>query len=158
MGEPLDDGRVILTGNGIGLLGRMIKKLGGPDKIYRHIQPLFTEVSKDFEQHQLALGILLDGEVDQPVEPNLLPVNYEYPGRYQGISKGSAELLQWLVDQNPNDALFQAGNATYSGDYSKVLELLLDQNYQCPSYVRGNENYCLVHWLFAAKLVLIRVE
>lgn len=158
MGIPLDDGRVILTGNGIGLLGRMIKKLDGPDKIYRHIQPIFTQVDNDYEQHQLALGILLDGEVDQPVQPELLPVNYEYPGRYQGISKGSAELLQWLVDQNPDDALFQAGNATYSGNYDKAIELLLSQDYKCPSYVRGSENYCLVHWLFAAKLVLIRVE
>ena len=158
MGEPLDDGRVILTGNGIGLLGRMIKKLDGPDKIYRHIQPLFTEVSNDYEQHMLALGILLEGEVDQPVQPELLPPGYEFPGRYQNITKGQRELLGWLVGQHPEDALFQAGNATYSGDYSKAIELLLDQNYQCPSYVRGNVNYCLVHWLFAAKLVLIRVQ
>lgn len=158
MGRPLDDGRTILTGNGIGLLGRMIKKLDGPDKIYRHIQPVFTKVSADYERHGLALGILLEGEVDQPVEPELLPRAYEYPGRYSDITENQSDLLEWLAAESPGDALFQAGHATYSGDYNKAVELLLDQNYKCPSYVRGSDNYCLVHWLFAAKLVLIRVQ
>lgn len=158
MGKPLDDGKTILTGNGIGLIGRMLKKARTDDKIYRHIAPVFTKVYKDYERHQLALGILLEGEVDQPVEPDMLPRGYEYPGRYQNISEGQKELLDWLASEEPNDALFQAASATYSGDYSKAIELLLDKNYQCPSYVRGGDNYCLVHWLFAAKLVLIRVK
>lgn len=160
MGEPLDDGRVVLTGNGIGLIGRMIKRLGGPDKIYRHIPPLFTKVSEDYERQQLALGILLDGEVDIDVQPELLPLGYEYPGKYNqtGIKESARDLLNWLADESPDDALFQAAAATYSGNYDKAINLLLDENYRCPSYVRGSDNYCLVHWLFAAKLVLIRLQ
>lgn len=146
MGEPLGDGRVILTGNGIGLLGRAIKKLGGPEKIYRGIRPIYTKVD-DYQRHLMILGILLDGEVD---EGSIQQVD---------ITQGNKDLLQWATEQEPENATAQAGWATYNdGNFDKTIDILLKDDFYVPGYVRGHENYRYVYWLFSAKLVLKRIK
>ncbi len=58
------------------------------------------------------------------------------------------------VAASPDDALFQTALSIYTGDYTKPHALLTSPDYTYPSYVRGDDHYQLVHWLFAAHLVL----
>lgn len=150
MGKPFNDGRVMLTGNGIGLLGRMIKKLGGPDKIYRHVQPLFTKVS-GFEFHLLLIGLMLNASVDEGLDKiysDQVTVD---------VTNSQKDLLEWAASEQPNNATAQAAWATYNdGNFDKAIELLMLDDYPVPEYVSGSPNYKLVYWLFSAKLVLAR--
>lgn len=142
MGEPFADGRVMLTGNGIGLIGRMLKALDGPDKLYRHIKPVFTKVD-GFERHLMILGILMEGEVNDSLAIKEVEV-----------TKGARELLEWARDQEPLNATAHAAAALYSnGDFNEATRLLLESDY-VPEYVRGHENYHTVYWLFSASLIL----
>lgn len=146
MGEPTSDlGRVLLTPNGITTLCRAIKSLGGADAPECYLPTSFASGTEDYEEHLAALGILLWGEVNGG---NLVLLDQ--------IPKGALETLTSLSYKHSNDALFQAAYALYTnGDYSRPIELLLG-DYQYPTYVRGSENYKLVHWLFVADLILRR--
>lgn len=146
MGQPLGDGRVLLSGNGIGQLGRMIKALGGPDKIYRNISPSFFK-SNDYELHLMLVGIALEGEINERLAVNT------------NITKDQKELLKWASENNPENATAQALWSIYNdGNFSKSEEILLRNEVPTPSYVRGHKNYNYVYWLFSAKIILNRQQ
>lgn len=144
MGDPTDAvGKVVLTPNGITTLCNAIKKLGGPDRTECHLPTSFGSGSEDYQQHLAVLGILLWGEV----APEKVALTDQIP-------KGGLETLTDLAYSHANDALFTAAYALYSsGNYEQPIALLLG-DYVSPSYVRGSDAYPLVHWLFAANLVL----
>ncbi len=138
MGLPFPgDFRVILEPGGQGILGRAVAKLGGDKRPYASIPQVCLPVGKDYERHIQTLAILLDGMVSG------------------GVTSLCLDRLKDNATNNPGDALFQAALATYSGgDQSPALSLLNDDTYQCPSYVRPAAAYCLVHKIFAARVVL----
>lgn len=150
LGEPYpaEAFAVVLRPNLIGVTGRMLYALsGGADRPdYMGFPAFYPPVAEDYEQHLQVLGILLQGEVDTAARgAGLVDVDGEMLKR-----------LHELADAHPEDALFQAARATYTGDYKVPTELLLRKDYAPPSYVRGADTYPLVHWLFAASLVLRR--
>lgn len=146
MGKPYPErvGEVVMRGNLIGLVGRMLFELSGgyDDRSYRHDTTLYLPVEADYQKHIMVLGILLQGETRRPVVPLV------------DIDGQELERLRELSSAYPKDALFQAAMAIYSGDWTKTEELLLDEGYECPSYARGAEIYCEVHIAFAASLLL----
>lgn len=148
MGEPGDAiGEVLLTGNLIGLLGRATCELNGYCPVYKNIQPVHSKSEKDYVRHLTVLFILLDGEVNSPLIANVVG----------NITSNEKEVLQWHADQDRNDLLFQTANHLYTdGDFNEIADKLLAENSYIPSYVRGNANYPLVHWLFVTKLILQR--
>jgi hypothetical protein len=148
MGKPFpsEASRVVMAPDGAALLARAIEALShGTDKrIYRDLPLLCTAVSSDFEYHLQTLGLMLDTEVADMLTGEAL---LDIPTPCFNVLKSNAAKF-------PNDALIQAAYAVYQGDFNHATDLLLDTNYQYPSYVRGADNYKLVHWLFAAKLIL----
>ncbi len=152
MGEPFPSqaSRVVLKPNGQALLGRIIYELSGHDdkRSYRDIPLIYLPVSEDFERHLQVLSIVLGGEISSLTAENGL----------LDISDESLSRLQENVHGDPNDALFQAALGVYTGDMTAAIALLEDPNYIYPSYVRGSENFKIVHWLFAADLVLRRYK
>lgn len=153
MGEG-DRTRTTMTPDGIGVLERAIEALsGGHDKRDGTAIPYACfPVSADYEQHLQVVGALLAAEVADVLEgeepaPKLL----DMPGScFEGIKS--------LAEKNPKDALFQAAYGIYTGDLAPAITLLLDPQYQSPSYVRGADAYRDVHWLFAAHTVLKRFK
>lgn len=143
MGEPASDvGRVLLTPNGIATLCRAMRSFGGSDKTECHLPVSFASGNEDYQEHLAVLGILLWGEVSGEL------------GLTDQIPKGGLETLTDIAYKHANDALFQAAYAQYTdGNYTRSVDLLLG-DYSYPTYVRGSENYKLVHWLFAANLIL----
>lgn len=146
MGKPIQlVSRVLLSGNGIGLLGRSIYVLssGTDDRYYRRVGFLFPKVEQDFERHLQVQGILLQDQVDSSYD--LISIN--------------GEMLDRLLENvalEPNDFLFAAALGRFTGDQSKTLTLLLDDQTACPTYARGDkpETYCKLLWLQAAGIVL----
>jgi hypothetical protein len=134
MGEPATSDRVFLKPNQQGLLGRALSQLGD-DRSYSNIPAVYFPVKADYEKHLQVLGILLNGQIDGSINDSMF------------------QLLKNLADDQ-NDALIQATYGKYSGDESKAIGLLLDENYAPPSYVRGADNYKMVHWLKAASLIV----
>jgi hypothetical protein len=146
MGKPSELlSRVLLSGNGIGLIGRAIYSLssGSDDRYYRRIGFLFPKVEADFERHIQTHGILLQDSVDDSY--NLTSIN--------------DEMLDRLIENaelEPSNSLFAAALGRFTGDQSKAISLLLDPKTPCPSYARGEtpDTYCKIDWLKAAKLVI----
>lgn len=161
MGEPFPEeaGRVLMTGNLIGLLGRLLKK-DGTDKIYRKIQPLHSKSDTDYVRHLTVLFILLDGEAREGERYEWdAQVRMTYPPEVttMDVKPSEKELLRWHAEKDPNDALFGVAFHLYEdGDFNKVADQLLDENFVYPTYVRGHENYKIVHWLFVANQILKR--
>lgn len=148
IGEPWPErpGEVLLNGNLIGLIGRMACKFDQGCPSYSKIPAINSKSETDYVQHLTALFILLNGEVDEGMIVTT------------AIPKADKELLKWQSDMHPSDALFNAAYHLYEdGKFDDAAKLLLDPNYAYPSYVRGHENYKLVHWLFTAKLILDRL-
>lgn len=145
MGQPAHlVSRVLLTGNGIGILGRAIYELsnGSDDRYYRRTGYLFPSVQLDFEKHLQVQGILLQDRIDDSY--NLTRIN--------------SEMLDRLIENAaamPNDALFSAALGRFTGDQAGTLEILLRDQNECPTYARGEkpEVYCKLNWLQAAKIV-----
>lgn len=134
MGAPLTQPEVYLGENLKGILCRAISRECDS------LPPFYPPVTADYERHLQVLGILLQGET---TAAGLIDIN--------------GAMLERLADNansNPGDGLFAAAHAIYTGDYAHPITLLTDPDYQCPSYVRGSPNYCLVHKAFAMWLVL----
>lgn len=136
MGEPLADGRVLLSGNGVGTLGRAVHRLGGPAKVYRHTPYFYASSGPDYAKHLTALGIALNGEIDG------------------AITDQAKDVLKSLYEENQKDALFCSLHKLYTDGCTDVCADLLLGDYQYPSYVRGDPNYLTTHWLFVAKILL----
>lgn len=136
MGRPSSDGRTVLSGNGRGILARAIANLGGVKTFDASVPTFFTSSVKDYEAHLTVLNIILNGEVSGGIRPD------------------EKDVLNSLKEKNPQDALMCIASAIYrDGQIDECTGLLL-ASYQYPSYVRGHENYKLVHWLFTAHLAL----
>lgn len=161
MGRPAERvGEVLLTGNLIGLLGRMQCKMGTGCPLYAKIPPLYTKPDKDYIRHLTVLFVLLQGEVFDG-----LSMRYEEAVRdvfpkevvTSDISRTEKSVLRELVDTDPADALLQSAWHLYEdGDFNVPIDMLLSEDYVYPTYVRGSEQYKLVHWLFTANLILRR--
>lgn len=144
MGEPASDlSRVGMGTNLTGLLCRMVDKLsnGVDSRGCKHIPEAYFPVSADYEEHIQVLAILLQGEANGGLA-------------LMDIDGMMLDRLNEAVAANPKDALYQAALGVYSGNYIASTNLLNSDSYEYPSYVRGSENYQLVHWLFAASIVL----
>jgi hypothetical protein len=145
MGKPSTlISRVLLTGNGIGFLGRAIYVLssGSDDRYYRRVGYLFPVVQEDFERHLQVQSILLQDEIDDGYS---LKINQEMLDR-----------LKENADVSPSDPLFAAALGRFTADQTKALDLLLSEVQVCPSYARGErpDVYCKLNWLQAAKIVI----
>lgn len=149
-----DAARTVFRPNGYGLLGRMIYALsaGKDDHSYRKIPPLFLPVAEDYEKHLMVEGILLNSAVNEYLRKHQL----DGALGFLDVSSQDLDRLKELSDSDPGDALFAAAYGTYTGDFDHALDLLLDDQSETPSYVRGGEAYPTVWWLRAAKLVLDR--
>jgi hypothetical protein len=151
MGEPYPEraDRVVLRPNGAGAVSRGIYALsaGAVERDYRITPPLFGFPSKDFEYHIQTLGILTEALIAEFNGAALLEV-----------TELQYRVLQSFAKDQPSDALIQAAFGRYTGDMQKAAVLLLDPNYQSPSYVRGHESYHAIHWLSAAKTALSTVR
>ena len=124
--------RVLLRPNGITLLARLLHytSSGTYDYAARFGPVIYGPVKEDFEGHLILLGRYLEKKLGGP----------QY---------GMEAAEQLLAHYRPNDALAQA----VAGETGKAAKLLLS-NYKSPTYVRGHSSYHLVHWLFAARIVL----
>lgn len=126
--------RVLLRPNGITLMAKVLYQItkGEIDNPMRLVPVLYGPVQADYEQHLLLLSRIIEQKAGGP----------QY----------GMEIAEKILAQSaPLDALAQAvaGHLTQGA-------LLLTNNYTSPTYVRGHENYHLVHWLLAAKLILDR--
>lgn len=150
MGEPYpaEASRVVIRQNQYGLVGRMLYILsnGADDRSYRHEGTAYVQAPKDYERHIQTLGILLQGEAND---------GYRQYG-VVSIAEHELAVLKANAADHPGDALFQAAYGVYTGDFEQANALLLSDSYQYPSYVRGEPQRPLelVHWLFAAHIVL----
>jgi hypothetical protein len=133
-----DPGRIGMGTNLKGLLARIIERLGGAASEHRLLPTAYLPGAKDYEQHLAVLGLLLEGEVRG------------------GLYDGELNVLRAITEGAADDALFQAARGSYDGDMGRALDLLLDEAYVLPGYVRGAPAYGYVHWLFAADIVLRR--
>jgi hypothetical protein len=132
MGSPANMvARVVLKPNNIALLARAIKQLGGHDHQERLIPLSYLPLKdSDYPTHLQFISIALARDTGE--------VNYL-----------AEQVVQETCKSNDQDALA----AAICGDEAKAVELLLG-DYSYPAYVRGSENYKLVHWLLVAKLIL----
>jgi hypothetical protein len=148
MGEPYPEmaARVLMRSNLRGFLGRAIDRLSGGDikKPYRQWPALYEEVfpKADYEVHLQIQGLLLHSNINV-TDYSLLD-----------LEDHNFKRLKEIAEKYPRDALAQSVYGRYTGDYDKAVLLLLDQSYECPSYVRGDANYCKAYWLEAARVVL----
>jgi hypothetical protein len=160
IGEPYPAmaARVVLRPNGTGLLGRVVYELtaGGDARKWRHAPTWYAGVAgeADYEKHLAALGIALQGEVDEG-SADAVPAPPAGEGLLE-INGQMLERLQQLRGENPGDWTFAAALSVYTGDFPAAIALLLDPATACPSYTRESVVNCKVSWLFAARLVLHR--
>ena len=150
MGKPAHlVGRVLLSGNGIGVLARAIYILsnGQDDRYLRRTGYIFPVVTEDFERHIQTQSILLQDSVD---------------AAYNLTTAINQEMLERLTENAaafPADYLFQAALGRFTGDQSVTINLLLSFDADepvCSSYVRGErpDLYCKLNWIQAAQIVL----
>jgi hypothetical protein len=133
MGTPQDlISRVYLRPNGQSLMARAIHRLSGDDLPQRHIPMVYTPITNDdFEAHLQFVGLLMAKDLDD-------------------LSYTHELVLKQTCRYNKNDAFANI----MCGHKGKAIELLMSEDYVYPPYVRGHENYKLVHWLLSAKLIL----
>ncbi len=168
MGSPIDQlGDVILKPNQIGMLGRALYALSGgqDDRYYRRLFRLYPPVEKDYERHLQAIGIITQGEITEALRTGNLDTTLDAGSGLTmlDIDGNMLERLQALVAAEPENPLFQAALGTFSGDMSKAVELLLNGHVTRPTYVRSKDgladhDYWRAEWLYAAKIVLKRME
>jgi hypothetical protein len=136
MGEPASQIEVYMGDNLAGILCRMIGRKCSV------LPAAYFPVTADYERHLQVLGILLQGETTLGALAVL------------DIDGVMLDRLKENAAAFPKDGLFAGALAIYTGDYTRAIELLTNPAYECPTYVRGSANYCLVHKAFAMWLVL----
>lgn len=160
IGAPYPEriGETLMTGNLIGLLGRMSCELSKNCPLYRKIEPVHSKSPTDYIQHLTVLFILLNGEVWGTRDTEYdKAVSFKYPGEVtqSDIKESDLDILGWHYEQNKKDALFSAAWHLYKdGNFDEPIDLLMSDDYAYPSYVRGSDAYRDVHWLFVARLLL----
>lgn len=124
--------RVYLRPNGVTLIARGLYQLSGGEIDYKwRLAPvLYGPTDADYATHLIYLSRLIQQKVGGP----------QY---------GTELAEHILAHKHGKDALAQAmaGN-------SNIAATLLLGDYNPPSYVRGHDNYKLVHWLLAARIAL----
>jgi hypothetical protein len=129
MGEPGWKVDLVFMGQNLqAILGKMIGR-------YADLQITFAPLNRDFERHIQTWQLVLLGDL----------------GKLDFLQ---LDRVRQNVKYDSQDALFQATKGRYTGDMQDAVTLLLSPDYKCPSYVRGADNYCLVHWLSAARVAL----
>lgn len=160
MGDPIYEPRVFLGTNLIGLLGRMVYALsdGADDRYYRRLFKLYPKVQEDYEQELQVLGIQLQGDVSEALRQRSLAEPLQEDLGLLGINDQMMARLDELAQANPDNYYFHAVRSIYSGDYTRAVDLLLEDPVSVPSYVRGDnvEAFAAAHWLLAARTVLKR--
>lgn len=160
IGQPYPEriGETLLTGNLIGLLGRISCEMFKNCPIYRKIEPVHSKSSTDYVQHLTVLFIVLNGEVWGKKEVSYdSAVSLAYPAEttQADIKESEKKVLEWHYEQNKKDALFCTAWHLYEdGNFDQCIDLLMSADYPSPSYVRGGGNYGDVHWLFVTRLIL----
>lgn len=169
MGDPYPEmaSRVVMRPNGIGLVGRALFQLSGgqDDRSYRKWQSLYGP-GADFERHVQAVSILTDGLVMEALRKGgqdatadgKPPTGTDFA--LLDVTMNELDALKNYAAAEPENYFYQAVLSRYSGETDKAAELLLNLGTPVPSYVRGahQEAYELIHWLFAAKIVLERFD
>lgn len=160
MGEPFPEmaSRVIMKPNVALLLGRALYSTthGQDDRPWRKFPPVFLPVTQDYEGHLQALAIALLGEINESLARQSLDATYSQ--NLLDINQAALTRLQALAEAEPDNPLYNAVIGIYTGDFSKAISLLLDDETPLPTYVRGKDPlaYGRVEWLFAARLILRR--
>lgn len=123
--------RVLLRPNGITLLARSLHSLNDEtDYGVRHLPVVYGPVAEDYEVHLQIISLDLQQRLGDP-----------------SLVRSISQLAMCSVPSR--DAYREA----VCGRRARAAELLLG-DYKYPSYVRGHENYRLVHWLLAARVAL----
>lgn len=153
MGEPWPAaaGEVLMTGNLIGLLGRIL--CGETDYCpdYAKIPAIHSKSDKDYVQHLTVLYILLDGDVDSRARDQHISRGTQLTN----ITQGAKDLLEWHKNQKPDDVLFNGAWHLYEdGDFSETVSMLLDPEMKYPEWTENKENFNITYWLLSTKLVL----
>lgn len=129
MGEPGWKVDLVFMGQNLqAILGKMIDR-------YPNLPITFLPLNRDFERHIQTIQLVLLGNMSS-------------------LDALQLDRVKQNVNYDSKDALFQAVKGRYTGDMQEAVSLLLSDDYQCPSYVRGAETYCTIHWLFAARVAL----
>lgn len=128
MGDPWYRPRVWLRPNQMSILGKFL------DTSWKRIPITYFPVEQDYQRHLQALSIALV---------------HELTGRF---TSNMIERVTELVKHDPSDPLFQAVAGLWTGQFDHAVNCLL--NYKKPSYVRGEDIYRTIHWLFTASLIL----
>jgi hypothetical protein len=124
--------RVYLRPNGVSLLARALHQFSNGTISYpmRFSPVLYGPTDADYATHLILLSRLIQRKVGGP-------------------SYGMDIAEQIVAARHSTDALAQA----LAGNSILAAKLLMN-DYKAPSYVRGHENYELVHWLLAARVTL----
>lgn len=122
--------RTVLRPNGITLLARAIHSLDGKDFSVRNLPVIYGPVEEDFEEHLRLVSLQLQNDI----------------GGYKGVQ----DLSHAVICAVPTRDAFQEA---VCGNYNDATDLLLG-DYKYPSYVRGQDNYYLAHWLNSARIIL----
>ncbi len=129
MGEPGWKLDLVFMGQNLqAILGKMIDR-------YKDLQITFAPLNRDYERHI------------QTIQINLL-------ADLAKLDFLQLDRVSQNVKYDNQDALFQATKGKFSGDMQEAVTLLLSADYKCPSYVRGADKYCAVHWLLATRVAL----
>lgn len=130
-----------------------------------------VEMSSNMQKHLAdAIKYASGGDVQKEKSRNNLayfPTNIDYARHLSSVGFLMAHIwnrseVSWLMvrvlqanyNKDKNDAFTAAVLGRYEHGYSqKAVDLLLG-DYTSPTYVRGDDNYHIVHWLAAAKVVL----
>jgi hypothetical protein len=128
--------RVLLRPNGITLMARILYKLSNGERNY-----------------VVRLAPLVYGPTDGDYESHLALLSRYMEKKLGGPQYGAEWTENYLAKNFPTDALAQA----VAGQYY-LAATLLTGSYQSPPYVRGSKSYHLVHWLFAARIILDGVQ
>jgi hypothetical protein len=124
--------RVYLRTNGQSLIARSIYALSKEDLPQRNFPLVYTPIAdNDYPSHLQFIGMLIAKDLGD-------------------LSYSNELIVQETCQSNKEDAFANF----ICGDKAKATDLLLNPDYVYPPYVRGDQNYKLVHWLLAAKLVL----
>lgn len=150
MGEPaFPDGRVIYTPNVIGVLSEVIFRIGGPDSNNRLWPSVYPSGLRDYHAHLQMINIWLRGEMEPSVVRALGTLD---------ISEGMYARVVEHSDREPECPFYQYMRGIYDGDLTKAVDSLMAREYPLCEYGRDDFGNKTAEWLFAAKLVLTKLN
>lgn len=143
--------RVLMKPNQIAMLGRAIYALsnGEDDRAFRNTPIYYAYVAEDYERHIQALGIILQGRITEKIGDLALT----------DVSDNALARLKELAEAEPGNPGYLVAYGVYTGDMTRAVDILLADQEEIPSYVRGENPtaYWLAEWTFWAKIALERM-